>query len=113
MKKTDKKLDHQIRARLTDVCEQALETVDGFEWLTHTVNYANVSSSLNIICVFTTEEQCHHASNSLAGQQLVLNIIDELTTLNIQLKKPNQQIQFDSEQACENQSNGNWAKHLQ
>ncbi len=57
MRKTDKKFDNQLKLLLTEVCETALKEVDGFQWLTHTVNYSNFPKSLKVVCVFDTDEQ--------------------------------------------------------
>ena len=56
MRKTDKKIDKQLRETLTQVCDTALKDYCGFEWLTHTVNYSDFPSSLHITCVFDTNE---------------------------------------------------------
>ena len=56
MRKIDKKIDNQLRAALTDVCETALKEIDGFLWLTHFVNYSNFPKSLKIVCIFDTDE---------------------------------------------------------
>ena len=45
MRKTDKKLENTLIAALTEVCEAALEAFDGFQWLTHFVNYSHFPSS--------------------------------------------------------------------
>ena len=39
MRKSDKKFDNAIRKALIDVCEQAQRSFDGFQWLTHNINY--------------------------------------------------------------------------
>ena len=52
MRKTDKKIDNNIRNVLNKVCEQALIEVNGFVWLTHQVNYDKFPASLSVICVF-------------------------------------------------------------
>lgn len=52
MRKTDKKIDNHLRLVLTQVCEIALKDIDGFQWLTHRVNYANFPRSLKVVCVF-------------------------------------------------------------
>lgn len=56
MRKSDKKLDNAIRNALIDVCKQAQRSFEGFQWLTHSVNYDNFPNSLKIICVFNTDE---------------------------------------------------------
>lgn len=55
MRKSDKKLDNAIRAKLTEVCEYALEHTNGFLWLTHTVDYKKFPSSLLVRSVFTDD----------------------------------------------------------
>ena len=52
MRKSDKKIDNQIIKVLTDVCQSALEDIDGFVWLTHSVNFDKFPQSLKITCVF-------------------------------------------------------------
>ncbi|WP_305811974.1 hypothetical protein [Photobacterium leiognathi] len=39
MRKMDKKRDNTIVAALTQVCHTAQEEDNGFQWLTHTVNF--------------------------------------------------------------------------
>ncbi|WP_411359439.1 hypothetical protein [Pseudidiomarina salilacus] len=52
MLKTDKKLERDIVRELTAVCEAAKLTCSGFEWLTHTVDYAKFPESLRVTLVF-------------------------------------------------------------
>lgn len=56
MRKTDKKIDNAIIEALTEVCESALKQYSGFLWLSHLVNYTNFPRSLQVICVFDSEE---------------------------------------------------------
>ena len=56
MRKSDKKIENQIREVLTDVCEDTLKSYEGFLWVTHTVNYSSFPQSLKIICVFETSQ---------------------------------------------------------
>ncbi len=81
MRKTDKKIDNQLRLVLTDVCETALKEIDGFQWLTHIVNFSNFPKSLKVVCVFDTDEQLstfiiNSSKNSLTSLiQMKLNEI--------------------------------------
>ncbi|MFA0569912.1 MAG: Fis family transcriptional regulator [Vibrio gallaecicus] len=112
MTKTEKKLDKQIREILTDVCDSATETIQGFEWLTHAVNYSRFPASLKITCVFNTIQNLeqYRASNS---QNDIQNLIfDSLKSAGIILPKAEKQIQFDTEEACEVMHGGNWARRL-
>ena len=47
-------IERQLVAALTDACETAKAEIPGFEWLTHTVNYADFPQSLRITWVFDT-----------------------------------------------------------
>ena len=112
MRKTDKKIDNQIRAKLTDVCELALKEYSGFQWLTHLVNYSNFPKSLQIICVFDSNESLTNfkADNS---EQILLALIEKnLIQLNINLNNIKKHIRFDTEENCIKSHNGNWAKRL-
>ena len=112
MRKTDKKIDNQIRAKLTDVCELALKEYSGFQWLTHLVNYSNFPKSLQVICVFDSNESLakFKAGNS---EQILLALIEKnLIQLNINLNNIKKHIRFDTEENCIKSHNGNWAKRL-
>ena len=100
MRKTDKKIDNAIRDALIAVCDQALVSFEGFQWLTHRVNYDNFPNSLNVICVFSTDEQL--AALRQGGYDIVLRqlIKQHLTDINVVMKDINKQVTFDSEQAC-------------
>jgi hypothetical protein len=52
MRKTDKKTDQQIVRALTAVCESAKDDVEGFEWLTHEVDYQRFPESLQVTLAF-------------------------------------------------------------
>lgn len=53
MKKSDKKLEKLLVNSLTDVCENTMKAINGFEWLTHHVNYNKFPESLMVLCVFS------------------------------------------------------------
>lgn len=113
MTKTDKNTDHLIRVALTEVCDIALENIAGFIWLTHQVpNYKTLPECLSITCVFETDEAARLACN-LKHQLSIYELISEkLSSLNIKVKNIQQQVNFDSEEACQRQHNGNWKKRL-
>ena len=112
MRKSDKKLDNQLRIVLTQICENALEEIEGFQWLTHIVNYSNFPKSLKIVCVFDTNESLDRYLLSETNNQLQSLIKRELSKLNIQFKNMVNHVLFDTEENCENQHNGNWAQRL-
>lgn len=55
MRKTDKKRDQLIIRALTAVCEKAKDDVEGFEWLTHEVDYQRFPQSLQVTLAFTDD----------------------------------------------------------
>lgn len=112
MKKTDKKIDNQIRRALTDVCETSLKDIDGFEWLTHIVNYGHFPQSLKVICVFGTQEQLNSFLHSEQKNVLTTRVLSELHALDIVLKPSANIVVYDTQAACEREHQGNWAKRL-
>ncbi|MDO6613373.1 Fis family transcriptional regulator [Shewanella sp. 1_MG-2023] len=110
MKKTDKKLDNQIRDTLTDVCEVLLEQCSGFEWLTHTVNFNAFPASLKVVCIFENDPQLTQLALSKEDAFIQNLIIHKLLQQGIKVQA--KQIVFDSETRCEAQNNGNWAQRL-
>lgn len=112
MRKTDKKIDNQIRETLTDVCETTLKTIEGFQWLTHTVNYSNFPNSLRVVCVFDSNENLNFYLSSDNKNYLPSFIKQELLKINIKLKSIKKHVFFDTEENCDKQDDGNWAKRL-
>jgi hypothetical protein len=113
MTKTDKKIENMIREALTEVCELALENVNGFKWLTHLVaNYKIVSDSIAIICVFETNDDLSKAIETHQNEFLYQKIKEKLSAVSIEVKNIQQQVRFDSEEACEQYHGGKWVERL-
>lgn len=112
MKKTDKKRENTLIKALTEVCDWAQDEVEGFEWLTHQVNFAQFEQSLRITCVFTTEALLGQVRENQQDSALITQITDVLQEEGIALKYPTKQVVFDSEEACSAQNGGNWAQRL-
>ncbi|QBY05365.1 Fis family transcriptional regulator [Thalassotalea sp. HSM 43] len=112
MRKSDKKIDNSLRLVLTEVCEHALKKLDGFQWLTHIVNYNNFPKSLKVFCVFDTNDNLQRYLQSDENQALLTHIEQQLKGLNIQVKNIKQHVFYDTEQNCDAQHNGNWASRL-
>lgn len=116
MKKTDKKRERELIAALTRVCDQALETFHGFQWLTHTVNFNDISRSLKITCVFDTRTQVTRFLGDPTGgpnRAKISQLIQaELKPLGIHLQDSFKQIKFDSEEACLEESEGKWHRRI-
>lgn len=112
MRKSDKKIENQLRITLTEVCETALKDFVGFEWLTHLVDHNNFPNSLKVVCVFDTNDNLSRFIESDSNQKLSSLIQKKFFEKSIVLKNINNHIAYDTEENCKNTSNGNWADRL-
>lgn len=111
-KRDSARIERGLVVALTEACETAKGEIPGFEWLTHTVNYANFPQSLVITWVFDTRANQDHA--------LVTGVdarIRELTAIALHAAEippvPFKRcVQLDSEEACQTQHGGNWRLRL-
>ena len=108
MRKTDKKIENQLRSVLTDVCETALKEIDGFQWLTHFVNYANFPRSLKVVCIFDTNENLSKFMSGESEVELRSLIHKKLHEIGINVKNMAGQLAYDTEENCEKDHNGKW-----
>jgi len=99
MRKTDKKIEAAIVQNLTQVCDQALDKIEGFSWLTHQVNYKDFPRSLKITCVFDCDESLRNALQGGGAELLAVMIRAALGRIDISLAKKTACISFDSEQS--------------
>lgn len=112
MRKSDKKLDNQIRETLTELCDELLDLNVGFEWLTHLVDYDRFPQSLKVICIFQNDEQQKEFVASPHYPALINNLQTRLKKLSISLKDASKHLFFDNEAACERTHQGKWADKL-
>ena len=112
MRKLDKKLEKRIVAALNDACESALETYEGFQWLTHLVNYQSFPESLSIICVFDTQENLNKTTETDVVGEFKDRIEARLLLHDINVKDIKRRILFDTEEACNIEHGGSWNKRL-
>jgi hypothetical protein len=112
VKKTVKKLDNNVVKALTIVCETAKQDVIGFEWLTHSANYANFPGSLVITCILDTSESIDVMLLNEQDIELRKQIQKQLLKAGILLKDSRRHVFFDSEQACMLEHNGDWKRRL-
>jgi hypothetical protein len=112
MKKTDKKIENTLTKALTEVCEVSLKEVAGFSWITHLVNYRRFPESLSIICVFSTQSEL--AAALVAHQDTFIRSLigEKLRAAGIPVKDTRECVQFDTEEACDQENAGNWHKRL-
>ncbi|WP_299073575.1 Fis family transcriptional regulator [uncultured Paraglaciecola sp.] len=112
MNKTVKKLDNNVVKALTVVCEMAKQEIVGFQWLTHSADYANFPASLMVTCVFDTDASLKQLLISKQDVVLRNHIQRQLLKAGILLKGNRRHVFFDSEQACQLAHNGDWKRRL-
>lgn len=112
MRKTDKKLENQIRTALTVVCETSLKSFSGFQWLTHQVNYSTFPDSLKVVCIFDTNDNLARFT-TIQQQELSHLIQKKLFEIDVILKKVDRHISYDTEENCQQYHNGKWAERLE
>ena len=98
MKKAVKKIENNIVRALTQVCETCKTFVDGFEWLTHTVDHSNFPASLMVTCAFDSEEALSRAMSQQHDVAMIAMIHKQLLNVGIVLKKSKQHVRFATEQ---------------
>ena len=112
MRKTDKKLESTLIKALTEVCDEALETFDGFQWLTHFVNYSHFPDSLIVVCVFDTNEHLEKMYQEDTGDTFRHMVKSKLESIGIRLKNIHSHVKFDTEEACRKENDGRWNKRF-
>lgn len=108
MRKTDKKLDNQLRVVLTEVCEDMLKHIEGFQWLTHFVNYSNFPKSLKVVFIFETNEELDNFLSQDVKAEVLNQVYQKLSGIGVKLKNVNHHVAFDTEENCERDNGGKW-----
>ncbi|MFT5722412.1 MAG: hypothetical protein ACI9W6_002741 [Motiliproteus sp.] len=98
MRKTDKKIDNQLRDVLTDICETRLKGLSGFRWITHVVNYADFPKSLKIICVFDTNANLNGFMATTGPNELSTLLQKKLFDMTVKLKSSANNISYVTEE---------------
>lgn len=111
MKKTGKKREQDIVRVLTQVCDDALKSIEGFEWLTHTVNYKRFPQSLKVIIVFNDKSLQLKAIESGNAATITTKVITALSSIKVDIQA--KQVSLDNEEDCATQHQGNWQSRLQ
>lgn len=93
MTKTEKKLDATIIRQLTLACEEAKPLTQGFEWLTHEVNFKKFPQSLSITCMFDSWENTTLQNNQEVLRDLCVKYLSQE-----KVKISSTQIQFSVDQ---------------
>lgn len=109
MRKSDKKIEKQLRCALNQVCDQLLSQDIGFQWVTHLVDYDRFPVSLKIICIFETETAMTEYQASQGFTSLPTLVNRALQDHDIVLKNLKKHLFFDNEETCSRVQNGDWA----
>ncbi|WBA09730.1 Fis family transcriptional regulator [Salinivibrio kushneri] len=96
MRKTDKKYDKAIREALTEVCELTMENIEGFEWLTHEVNYQRFPQSLTVRLMFKDQQTLAGFERSDDYQAVVSDVQSRLAAAGVTLKNINRHVELDT-----------------
>jgi len=112
MRKSDKKIENQIRDVLTDVCEDTLKGYEGFLWVTHTVNFSSFPQSLKIVCVFNTNKDRANFLESNGQQQVSSVVQNAFNQVGIKLKNADKHISYDTQENCDRDHQGKWGSRL-
>jgi hypothetical protein len=95
MRKSDKKIDNLIREVLTEVCENTLKSYEGFLWVTHKVKFPSFPQSLQIICVFESNQDRANFLMSDGQQHVSTSIQMAFNQVGVQLKNVSKQISYE------------------
>lgn len=94
MKKSDKKIENNLRKALTIACEDIKEIVEDFRWLTHEVTYQKFPQSLMITCYFCNPIAIEHLKLK-AQDTLIKDIIcKQLSAIGVVPFNSHKQISF-------------------
>ena len=96
--------ERRLISELTEVCEELKKQDNGFIWLTHLGHWRNPE----IVAVFDTEIN----RNRALEQNWEATFITQVEIALEGIKSKLVSVRFDSEEACANQSQGNWDTHL-
>ena len=95
MRKSDRKIDQQICQILTELCESEFKKIEGFQWVTHTVDYDRWPKSLQVTLMFDNHEHLVQTTKSTQKEHVKLMTQQALKRINIAIKP--HQIDFQLE----------------
>ncbi|XVJ47270.1 hypothetical protein ACDZ94_22580 [Pseudomonas sp. UBT] len=111
-KRDNARIERRLVATLTEACEIAKAEIPGFDWLTHTVDYAIFPQSLRVIWVFDTRANLDHALATGAEQRMRELTAAALHDAEVAPVPMERCVRFDSEEACSAQHGGDWRRRL-
>jgi len=111
-KRDNARLERRLVATLTEACETAKAEIPGFDWLTHTVDYAAFPQSLQVIWVFDTRANKDHALAKGTDQRMRALTAAALHDAEVAGVNIDRCVRFDSEEECHAQQGGDWRRRL-
>ncbi len=110
MKKDDKKAEKKIVRALSKVCDTLTAELEGFCWLTHFVDYANVPQSLRIVVVFDTELALSKAQGEGLQETAFALVGSQLEKCDIFIADRVKSILFDTEEKGADVDSTRWCR---
>jgi hypothetical protein len=112
-KRDSARIERRLVTTLTDACETAKAEIPGFEWLTHTVDYAAFPQSLRVIWGFDTCANKDQVLASGADRRMRELTAAALREAEVALVQVDRCVRFDSQEECQRQHGGDWRVRLQ
>lgn len=106
------RIERYLVASLTEACETAKSEINGFDWLTHTVDYAAFPQSLRVTWVFDTRANKDLALATGADQRMRELTAAALHEADIAPLPISRCVHFDCEEDCQRQHGGDWRVRL-
>lgn len=110
MKNSDRKTENSIVKALKGVCDVLLNDTKGFCWLTHFVDYANVSQSLRIVCVFDTNQALLDAENEGLTRTIPDLAATHLEKEGLGISSIEKAVRFDTEENGADVNKARWCR---
>lgn len=111
-KREDTRMERRLVACLTEACETAKTEIQGFSWLTHTVDYGRFPASLQVVWVFDTRVNRELARTGGQNLRMIELVAAALGEAGIELNPIAPHVHFDSEEECQRTHGGDWQQRL-
>ena len=105
-------MERELARSLTTACELAKTEFEGFEWLTHRVDYEHFPESLVVTWVFDKDAEMHQASLGSGRTRIAELTRTALEDTGTSISRIEVHLEFDSEERCTAIHGGDWATRL-
>ena len=110
MNRSERKIEQRIVSALKRVCDELTLSTPGFCWLTHFVDYTNVSQSLRVVCVFDTESTLTSARQKAVTASISSLVVAHLEKEGILSGSIERSVLFDTEEKGANVDRAKWCR---